>query len=309
MSLRIVLGAGPVGSAVALELADRGEQVRVLTRHGAGPEHPRIERITADASDPAVLAEHSAGASVIYQCAQPPYPRWSQDFPPLARSVLAAAEQTGALLASVGNLYAYGQFDGPVREDHPLRPNSAKGRVRADLWTEALAAHEAGRIRTVEVRGSDYLGAGATSAATILVLGPVFAGKPALVPADLDAPHSWTVTDDVARTLVAAADDETAWGRAWHVPTAAPLSVRALADLAANLAGTAPAKVRRMPSAVLWAAGLFNADAREMREMRYQFNRPFVLDSAAATARFGIAPTPTADAVRATFTNLAAAAR
>lgn len=305
MSLRIVLGAGPVGSATALLLADRGEQVRLLTRRGGGPEHPRIERVAADAADPAALTAHSAGATAIYQCAQPPYPRWSAEFPPLIRGTIAAAEQTGALLASVGNLYGYGQFDGPVREDQPLRPNSTKGRVRADLWNEALTAHEAGRLRTVEVRGSDYLGAGATSVATLLVLAAVRAGKPALVPADLDAAHSWTATDDVARTLVAAADDDTAWGRAWHVPTADPLSVRALADLVAKVAGTEPARVRRMPAAMLWAAGLFNQDARELRETRYQFDRPFVLDSTAAAKQFGIEPTPTETAVRATLATTA----
>ncbi|WP_228566834.1 hypothetical protein [Nocardia sp. SYP-A9097] len=184
-----------------------------------------------------------------------------------------------------------------------------KGRVRADLWNEALAAHEAGRIRTVEVRGSDYLGAGATSTATVRMLSAVRAGKPALVPANLAAAHSWTATDDVARTLIAAADDETAWGRAWHVPTAAPVSVRALADIAANVASTAPARVRRMPAAVLWMAGLFNADARELRETRYQFDRPFVLDSTAATAKFGLEPTSTEAAVRATFATLPTAAR
>jgi hypothetical protein len=47
-----------------------------------------------------------------------------------------------------------------MTEDLPLRPNSVKGQVRTKLWTDALAAQEAGRIRAVEVRGSDYLGRG-----------------------------------------------------------------------------------------------------------------------------------------------------
>lgn len=72
------------------------------------------------------------------------------------------------------------------------------------------------------MRGSDYVGAGAQSILTIMVLPKVLAGQSALVPADLDVPHSWTYVGDVARTLVAAAADEQAWGRAWHVPTASP---------------------------------------------------------------------------------------
>ncbi|TQM31103.1 NAD-dependent epimerase/dehydratase family protein [Nocardia bhagyanarayanae] len=304
MSLRIVLGAGPVGSAVALLLAERGDRVRLVTRSGSGPDHPLIERITTDATDVPALEKQTAGATALYQCAQPPYSRWSTQFPPLVRSAIEVAERTGALLASVGNLYGYGEFDGPVRETHPQRPNSTKGRLRAQLWTEASTAHEAGRIRAVEVRGSDYLGAGANSVAIAMVLNPVRNGKLALVPGDPDAPHSWTVTGDVAKTLVAAADDETAWGAVWHVPSAPPLSLRALADLTAAVAAAPSARVRRMPYPLLWAAGLLDSDARELCELRYQFERPFVLDSSAATVKFGITPTLTEVAVRATLAAL-----
>ena len=115
-----------------------------------------------------------------------------------------------------------------MTEDTPLRPNSAKGRVRVKLWTDALEAHQAGRIRTAEVRGSDYLGAGAMSPFSITVLPKVIAGGRGIAPGDLDAPHSWTYVGDVARTLIAVAADETAWGRAWHVPSADSVSVRAL---------------------------------------------------------------------------------
>ncbi|GAB4589545.1 NAD-dependent epimerase/dehydratase family protein [Nocardia sp. IFM 10818] len=297
MSLHIVIGAGPVGTAAARLLADRGERVRLLTRRGAGPEHPAIELIAADATDAPTLIGHADGATALYQCAGMPYKNWATDFPPLAAACVTAAEKTGAVLATVGNLYGYGEFDGPVDESHPLRPNSVKGRVRAEMWNSALAAHRAGRIRTVEVRGSDYLGAGANSTFTAMALPALLAGKTAMVPADPDAAHSWTAIDDVARTLVAAAADDTAWGRPWHVPTPPPMSMRALAELVASVAGAPPARVSRMPYALLWVAGLFNADAKEIRELRYQFDRPFVLDSTAATAHFGIEPTPTEQAV------------
>ncbi len=177
MSLYVVIGAGPVGSATAELLAARGAQVRVITRRGIGPDHPLIERIAADATDATVLTQHCKGADVVFQCAQPPYHRWATDFPPLAAAALQAAEATGAALLSVGNLYGYGQVDGPISEGHPLRPNSVKGRVRAELWAEALAAHRAGRVRVAEVRGSDYLGAGAKSAFTMVALPAVLSGR------------------------------------------------------------------------------------------------------------------------------------
>lgn len=301
MPLQVIVGAGPVGTATALILADQGHQVRLLTRSGGGPEHPNIERVAIDASDPDALCRQTREAAVLYSCGGPAYHRWATDWPPLGAALVRAAEASGAVLVTTGNLYGYGAVEGPMTEQLPDRPNSVKGAVRARMWAEALAAHRAGRIRTAEVRGSDYLGAGAVSVFTSLVLPAVVAGRRASVPADLDAPHSWTHTIDVARTLVAVAVDENAWGRVWHVPTAPPVSVRALSSRAAELTGAPAARLNRMPGIVLWLGGLFNKDAREIREMQYQLQRPFLLDSSAATDAFGIQPTPTDDALLATI--------
>ena len=238
----------------------------MITRSGSGPEAGGIERVAADASDGEALARLTEGATALYSCAGPPYHRWSTDWPPLGAALVRAAETTGAVLVTTGNLYGYGAVDGVMTEETPLLPNSVKGRVRAKLWTDALAAHEAGRIRTAEVRGSDYLGAGAVSAFSVMVLPKVIKGKRGLAPADLDAPHSWTYVGDVARTLVAVAADPSAWGRPWHVPTPAPVSVRALATRAAELAGAPEARVAKMPAIALRLAGLFSPDAREMLE-------------------------------------------
>jgi nucleoside-diphosphate-sugar epimerase len=40
---------------------------------------------------------------------------------------------------------------------------------------------------------------------------------------------------------------------------------------------------------------------RELRETRYQFARPFILDSSAFETTFGIAPTPIDEALEATI--------
>ena len=301
MPLHVVVGAGPVGAATARLLAARGDEVRLLSRRGGGPVLDGVERVAVDAADAAALARHTEGAVALYSCAGPAYHRWLTDWPPLGAALLQAAERTGAVLVTTGNLYGYGAVDAPMTEQLPMRPNSAKGEVRAQLWADALAAHEAGRIRTAEVRGSDYLGAGTLSAFTALVLPKVLAGKRASAPADLDAPHSWTYVGDVARTLVAVAADEQAWGRPWHVPTAPAVSIRHLAERAAEIADAPAARVTTMPGIALRLAGLFNPAAREMVEMQYQLRGPFVLDSSAATTAFGIEPAPTDDALRETI--------
>ena len=155
--MHVIFGAGPVGSGTARRLAAAGRQVRVVTRSGSGPEG--VERVAADAADPDAVAKVTAGADVVYNCVNPPsYDTWVKDWPPVAANLLAAAEDTGAVLVTMSNLYGYGPVDHPMREDDPLASTETKGRIRATMWADALAAHRAGRVRATEVRASDFFG-------------------------------------------------------------------------------------------------------------------------------------------------------
>ncbi len=295
MSVHVILGAGPIGTATAHLLAERGEQVRIVTRRGGGPEHPAIERIAADATDADRLSELAKGATALYNCASPDYHRWLTDWPPLAAAVLTAAEHSGATLATASNLYGYGPVSQPLTETTPLAAVHPKLRLRADLWRDALGAHDAGRIRATEVRASDYLQA--NSLFSLAVAQPLMAGKRGFVPAPLDVPHSWTSINDVALMLVTAADDERAWGRAWHVPTGPPLTIRELATQFTEVAGLPAPKLTAIPGSVIWGVGLFSPMFRELRATQYQFNRPFILDSSATATTFGLKPQPLDEAL------------
>src|ERR1700723_780734 len=157
MSEHVIVGAGAVGSAAALLLAHRGEHVRMVSRRGSGPEHPAIELVAADATDAERLTELATGAAALYNCASPLYHQWFTDWPPLARAFLAAAERSGAVLASMSNLYGYGPVDGPLSHKTPLPATHPKPRLGAQMWADRLAAREPGRIRTPEARASDYI--------------------------------------------------------------------------------------------------------------------------------------------------------
>lgn len=298
MSLHVIVGAGPVGSATALSLVEEGHRVRLVTRSGQGPDHVAIERVAADATDVDRLATLSRGAQALYNCANPPYHRWPELWPPLAAALLAAAERSGAVLVAMSNLYGYGPVDRPMTEDLPLAATSVKGRVRAQMWLDMLAAHESGRVRATEARASDFVGRGAKSAFTTLIAPKVRAGRAASVPANVDLPHSLTYPGDAGRTLAVLGTDERAWGRAWHVPSPPASTLRDVARRYAELTGAPPPRLRTMPNVVLRVGGLFSPEAREFGEVRYQFERPFVLDSSAAENTFGLKPTSLDDALR-----------
>jgi len=292
MPFDVVVGAGGTGIATARLLADADRRVRLITRRGSGPEHPGIERVAADAADADRLTALCEGATTLFNCAAPPYHTWPKAFPPLAGAVLASAERTGAGYVLLDNLYAYGPVDGPMTEDLALAPTSVKGRIRAQIWQEALAAHQAARVRVTTVRASDFIGTGANSVFSLLVAPKVLAGKPALVPADLDAPHSWTSTYDAARALMAVSQDGRGWGEIWHAPTNPPVSIRELAGLLAQVAKARAPRLRSMPGWMLTLGGLVSPTVKELPEMQYQLQRPFTLDSSHTEQTFGLKPNP-----------------
>ncbi|GGK96432.1 NAD-dependent epimerase/dehydratase family protein [Mangrovihabitans endophyticus] len=289
MSKHLVVGSGPVGSTIARLLADRGESVRVVTRSGGGPEHPLIERTAADAADAHRLTELAEGAEVLYNCANPPYTDWEKRWPPMNAAMIAAAKSAGAVYAITGNLYGYGpQPDGHMAEDTPLAAVGRKGKVRIRMWEDALRSG----VRTVEARGSDYVGAGAASVFSVALLPAVAKGRrSAWVPGRADLPHSFTYTGDMARTLVHLAGDDRAFGKAWHVPTVAPLTIQELADRYCAVAGAPRITLRAIPRFVMRTAGLAVPMARELAEMDYQFYAPFRMDSSLTERTFGLAPT------------------
>jgi hypothetical protein len=120
-SQHVVFGAGQVGRALAAHLAGQGQPVRVVSRHQPIELLDGAEWRGADATDPEAATEATKGATVVYQCLNAPYTKWAEQFPPLQRGLLAAAERNGALLVSLENLYGYGPTHGkPMTEDLPL---------------------------------------------------------------------------------------------------------------------------------------------------------------------------------------------
>jgi nucleoside-diphosphate-sugar epimerase len=291
----LVIGAGVIGGRVAQMLAERGEQVSVVSRSGSGPAN--VTRVTADARDAETMTRLASGAAVIYNCVNPPYHRWPADWPPIAASVLSAAERSGAVLVTLSNLYGYGPRAGaydlshPLTEKTPLAATGPKGRVRARVWQDALAAHQAGRVRATEVRAADFVGPGAESALGERIVRRIRRGKSVSVLGRADRLHTWSFTEDVAGMLVVAGADPDAWGRAWHVPSNEPRTQRqVISDLGAA-AGTGQVRVSTIPPAVLAGMGLVWPLMRELRETEYQFREDFVMDSSAAQATFGLKPT------------------
>ncbi len=301
--VHVVVGAGAVGSGTALRLADAGHQVRLVTRSGSGPEHLRIERIVADASNARQMSEVAAGAHAIFNCANPRYSSWATDWPPMQTALIAAAEASGARLITMANLYAYGRGTSPMEATDAYDPPSKKGEIRAAMWDQALGAHRAGRIRTAEVRASDFFGPGIGDQGHLgdRFVPRLLAGKAASIVGSPDEIHSWSYIGDVCDTLVAVGNDDRSLGRAWHVPTLEPVTVTQMANAICDRAGIGRQKVKQIPRFALHLAGIFSSDIRGVREVLYQHDYPFVMGSADTTEILGLQATPLAEQIDATI--------
>ncbi|MGY1660853.1 NAD-dependent epimerase/dehydratase family protein [Geodermatophilus sp. SYSU D00705] len=301
MALHVIVGKGAVGTTTAELLAARGHRVRVLSRSG-GTSTDAVEHRAVDAADAGALAEAARGAQALYNAVNPAYSRWATDWPPVAAALLDAAERTGAVLVTMANLYVYGRPSGPMSPDSPLAATDLKGRVRTAMWRDALAAHEAGRIRMAEARAADFVGPQVPAAHSHLVrqLPALRRGRRAWVVGDPDVPRSWAYLPDVAATLATLGTDERALGRAWHVPSPPPRSQRqAIGDLAAAM-GVPPVPVSGIPWPVLRAVGVLSPTMREVVDVRHQFDQEFVVDATATTATLGLTATPWSEVVAAT---------
>ncbi len=300
--IHVVFGTGSVGRALIDALAGRGLPVRAVSRSPAVGLPDGVEHATGDAADPAFAIAAASDAVAVYQCLNPPYHRWGELFPPLQRSIVAAAQGASARYVSFENIYMYGDTRGaPMTEQAPHVPHTRKGRLRAAMADELKRLSDAGDLALVTARASDYFGPRARDQSPLgaRVIGRALAGQSAQVVGDPDQPHSYTYLPDIGAALATLGTDERALGQVWHVPNAPPRTTRQLIAMIAEAIG-ADIKVSAAPKLFLRLLGLFNPDAGELVEMLYEFEQPFIVDSSKFEDAFGINPTPFEESIPAT---------
>lgn len=305
----VVTGAGPVGYTVAEQLAEQGHQVRILTRSGSGPDHPLVERMRVDASDPLRLAEAVAGAEAVFHCIHGSAYRaaaWAAELPRAEHVVMDAAAAAGAVVVFPESLYSYSEPDRVMTESSPRTASGGKRGIRTAL----LAARQAHAANTVSVVAGDFFGPRVKMAhAGERMVTPILAGKTVQFIGSTKQPHSFTYVPDLAAAMIAAARKPALWNTVLHAPTGPGVTQADMAAAHAEAAGVAAPKVSAVPGWVLRAAGIVSTDMRELAELLYQFEHPFVMDSSESQRLLGLQPTPLAEAATATMTWWRQAAR
>uniref|UniRef100_A0AAU2VJQ1 NAD-dependent epimerase/dehydratase family protein n=1 Tax=Streptomyces sp. NBC_00008 TaxID=2903610 RepID=A0AAU2VJQ1_9ACTN len=299
--LHVVLGSGPAGTALAVELVRRGHPVRLVDREAAGPALEGADRFAADVATPQGARAAVEGAAVVYHCVNVAYHLQVEAMPRIQQAVLAAVETEGARLVVLDTLYPYGETHGAVMtEDTPWNATTDKGVMRAELDARYLAAHAEGRLRVVLGRSADFVGPGVLNST---LGGAVFpaALSGGQVPAfgDIDLPHSYTYIGDVAAGLATLGEHPDGDGRVWHLPTAPALTTRRILEMIEDRVG------RPLTLTVVAEPRPFGPfDEQFMTayaEMFYQHTEAQIVDSSAIEKAFGLVPNPLSATVDATL--------
>jgi nucleoside-diphosphate-sugar epimerase len=177
---------------------------------------------------------------------------------------------------------------------------------------DLLAAHRRGSVEVAIGRASDYFGprGGAQSNLGDRVFPAALAGRTATVLGDPDQPHTYTFLSDIGEGLAVLGEHPDATGRVWHLPNdPATRTTRELVDAVFRLAGRARPRLRRLHPLLLRAVALANPTVRELLEMQYQFDEPFIVDSSSITSHLGARATPLEEALGMTLDDYRAADR
>lgn len=299
--LHVIFGTGPLGTWTAHELTRLGKSVRMINRSGTAEHLPEsVEIVAGDAYDVEKNIELTRGATAIYQCAQPHYYEWTQKFGPLQKAILDAAIANDTKLIVGDNLYMYGSPQGrPLHEESPIRPNSRKGKLRAEMARTVMDAHEKGQVHAAIGRASDFFGPGDHDLTRYAIL-PALQNKPVNLLGNIHQPHTFTYIPDFGKLLATLGTRQEALGQVWFTPSNTPLTQAEFIRLIEAELGK-PVTARVGGPVMLRLLGLFNREIKETVEMLFEWTEPYVIDSSKAERTFGLQPTPLKEAIKATL--------
>lgn len=307
MALYTILGSGGViANELAKELVKNGKNVRLVSR---SPQSTAgiTDLFPADITDAEQTRKAVAGSAVVFLTAGLKYDRklWATAWPKIMTNVINACKAAGAKLIFFDNVYSYGLVNGPMKEDTPYHPSSKKGEVRAGIATQLMNEVKAGNITATIARAADFYGPGAdkTGFLNLLIIDKFKKKSSAMWLGKDNVTHSYTFTPDAGKGLYLLSQDDTSWNQVWHLPTTNPApDGKGYMTMIADQMGVKP-KYMKLGSFMLALSGLFDTTIKELGEMLYQNNHPYIFDSTKFEDHFKIKPTSYEEGIRLTLAN------
>ncbi len=301
--MHTILGAGgAIGIPLAKNLKEiHDKHVRIVSRK---PEkvNEDDEIVAADLLKADEVQRAVAGSATAYLCVSLPYTAkiWRRDWPRLMKNVIDACKQHRTKLVFVDNVYMYAPRELPhMTEQSAIGPVSKKGKVRQQVIDMLMTEVAKGELQALIARSADFYGPGIRNSILLeMVYNNLKKGSRAFWQCSLDKVHSFTYTPDAAKAVAVLGNNDEAYGRVWHLPTAKDrLTGQEWVRLCATKLQVQP-KVFVLKRWMLKLAGLFVPLMRELEEMSYQYQHDYFFDSSAIEHAFGLTATPVKQALQ-----------
>ena len=278
-NLHVVLGAfGATGQAVVKALISRNLKVRAVERRKT---IPKIETVNADLLNLDQTVNAIKGATHVYLCVGIKYSSkvWMDEWPIIMENVISSCETANAKLIFFDNVYMYGPSPLKVLfdESNTQTPVSQKGTVRKKIADKLIEAHNSGRVKAVIGRSADFYGPNAVNSPFyIALLQRILLNKAPQSLGEINIKHTYSYSLDNGRALVALALDENTYGQVWHLPVSEPITIEEVVVKFNEILHT-NFNVLMMPRFLLGIMGIFNPPIKEIKEMLYQFDEPYIM--------------------------------
>jgi nucleoside-diphosphate-sugar epimerase len=290
-----IFGYGPIGRATAARLVAEGREVIVAQRNAPSdlPKGATFAPVDALDRDAVIKAVRGSGQFVVTIGFAYSGALWRDVWPTVISNFVAACKATGARMVFVDNLYMYGPQTRPLIETMTLSYHGLKPAARSAATRVWMAAAAAGEARVAALRPPDFYGPGVgRSFLGDTSIGKLVQGKPAVFVGSPDVLHDYAYVPDVARAATTLLDaPDSAFGQAWHMPCAPTRTTRDILQIAADTLGV-KLRISVMPAWMLGPSAMFSPLLRELKEMRFQWDRPYEVDASRFKAAFWSDVTP-----------------
>ena len=290
--MNIILGTGQLGIAVMEALCQARPNDKILMVNRSGKLDLRlpanVELKAVDATDKNDLEAIARMAEIIFNCTDMPYQTWGEFYPATAAALAHALSNTQAKLVFADNMYSYGNVSGAeMNEKMPHRAKTLKGRIRAGVLQTLLFSGETFNERVAFVKASDFIGPRIHKG----VFGTDFLqrlteNKRVLLFGKAKLPHTFTYIRDFAQAMVNVGTATDTFGQIWHVPNAPAIDLLTWVRLFETETNR-KARIMVLPKIVVRIAGLFDPLVKELYELAYQYEHPYLVNHDKYVARFG----------------------
>ena len=299
--MQVILGSGgAIGQNLAKELKNYTDKVRLVSRNPVKI-NDDDELFPADLLKLEMAEKAVEGCEVAYLTIGLPYriKIWQVHWPVIMDNVIRACRKHKTKLVFFDNMYLYDKNQlSPMTEETDINPPSAKGKVRANIAEKLMNEVKAGNITALIARAADFYGPGiANSLLNEAVIKNLKKRKKANWFISIDHLHNFTYTPDAAKATALLGNSVTAYGQVWHLPTAAPVTMRKWIEQLAMATGSEP-KTMVVPKFMVVLLGFMNPVMKEMTEMLYQYDRNYDFDSSKFETVFKMKPTPVEEAIK-----------